>query len=136
MERCDRRCEAEAKARAGLAAAGIEPDEALDRVLAVGFRNAGAAVGDAEQHGIALALRFDQDRLETMLDQADPALNNLFAYPAQSNFSGVKHPLDLVANARSKGWHVLLDAAAFVPTNRLDLEAVQPDFATICRKSK
>jgi selenocysteine lyase/cysteine desulfurase len=76
-------------------------------------------------------LRFDLGGLETLLDQADPALNNLFAYPAQSNFSGVKHPLDLVAKARSKGWNVLLDAAAFVPTNILDLEAVQPDFVTI-----
>jgi molybdenum cofactor sulfurtransferase len=76
-------------------------------------------------------LRFDLGRLETLLDQADPAGHNLFAYPAQSNFSGVKHPLDLVAKAKSKRWHVLLDAAAFVPTNRLDLKAVQPDFVTI-----
>jgi selenocysteine lyase/cysteine desulfurase len=29
------------------------------------------------------------------------------------------------------GWDVLLDAAAFVPTNRLDLAAVQPDFVTL-----
>lgn len=77
------------------------------------------------------ALRLDVGRLETLLDQADPALDNLFAYPAQSNFSGVKHPLDLVAKAQSKGWHVLLDAAAFVPTSNLDLKAVQPDFVTI-----
>src|SRR6266436_5013083 len=77
------------------------------------------------------SLHLDLDRLETLLDLADPALNNLFAYPAQSNFSGVKHPLDLVAKARSKGWSVLLDAAAFVPTNSLDLKAVQPDFVTI-----
>ena len=76
-------------------------------------------------------LHFDQDRLETLLDEADPGCENLFAYPAQSNFSGVKHPLDLVAKAQSKGWRVLLDAAAFVPTSRLDLAAVQPDFVTI-----
>ena len=77
------------------------------------------------------SLRLDLDRLETVLDVADPAENNLFAYPAQSNFSGVKHPLDLVSKAQSKGWSVLLDAAAFVPTNSLDLKAVQPDFVTI-----
>ena len=76
-------------------------------------------------------LRLDMARLETLLDQADPARDNLFAYPAQSNFSGVKHPLDLVAKAQSKGWHVLLDAAAFVPTNRLDLTAVRPDFVCV-----
>jgi selenocysteine lyase/cysteine desulfurase len=76
-------------------------------------------------------LRLDVARLDAILDEADPRQANLFAYPAQSNFSGVKHPLDLVAKAHSKGWHVLLDAAAFVPTNRLDLTATQPDFVTL-----
>jgi molybdenum cofactor sulfurtransferase len=76
-------------------------------------------------------LRIDLDRLDALLDQADPRRANLLAFPAQSNFSGVKHPLDLIERARRKGWDVLLDAAAFVPTNRLDLIAVQPDFVTI-----
>src|SRR6202521_2252841 len=76
-------------------------------------------------------LRLDIARLETLLDEADPAHANLFAYPAQSNFSGVKHPLEVVAKAQSKGWSVLLDAAAFVPTSLLDLTAVQPDFVTL-----
>jgi molybdenum cofactor sulfurtransferase len=76
-------------------------------------------------------LRLDTARLETLLKEADPAHANLFAYPAQSNFSGVKHPLDIVAKAQNKGWRVLLDAAAFVPTSRLDLTAVQPDFVTL-----
>ena len=61
-------------------------------------------------------LRLDRPRLEALLDQADPGKANLFAYPAQSNFSGVRHPLELVAQARSKGWDVLLDAAALAPT--------------------
>ena len=66
------------------------------------------------------------------LTAADRGANNLFAFPAQSNFSGVQHPLELVdAGARDQGWDVLLDAAAFVPTNRLDLSKVQPDFVTI-----
>ena len=77
------------------------------------------------------SLRLDFERLEGLLNQADPARENLFAFPAQSNVSGVKHPLELVARARSRGWRVLLDAAAYVPTNRLDLTEVQPDFATI-----
>ena len=76
-------------------------------------------------------LRLDLAGLEHLLDEADPAQANLFAYPAQSNFSGVKHPLEIVAKAQSKGWSVLLDAAAFVPTSRLDLTAVQPDFVTL-----
>ncbi|MFN0172453.1 MAG: aminotransferase class V-fold PLP-dependent enzyme [Bryobacteraceae bacterium] len=77
------------------------------------------------------SLRLDLSQLERLLNEADPARGNLFAFPAQSNFSGVKHPLDIVAKAQGKGWHVLLDAAAFVPTNRLDLSAVQPDFVTV-----
>jgi molybdenum cofactor sulfurtransferase len=76
-------------------------------------------------------LRVDRARLDDLLARADPARDNLFAFPAQSNFSGVKHPLDLVARAQAAGWRVLLDAAAFVGTSRLDLSAVRPDFVTI-----
>src|SRR5687767_11235106 len=76
-------------------------------------------------------LRIDDEPLDALLSAADPLQRNLFAFPAQSNFSGVKHPLDLVRRARARGWDVLLDAAAFVPTNRLDLTKVQPDFVTI-----
>ncbi|MEO8562205.1 MAG: aminotransferase class V-fold PLP-dependent enzyme [bacterium] len=52
----------------------------------------------------------------------------LVAFPAQSNFSGVQHPLALVRKARSLGYTVLLDAAAFVPTSPLSLRAVPADF--------
>ncbi|MCP5097409.1 MAG: aminotransferase class V-fold PLP-dependent enzyme [Chloroflexi bacterium] len=84
-------------------------------------------------------LRIDQAVLDGVLDTATSALlstgvsthNNLFAFPAQSNFSGVKHPLELIEHAQAKGWHVLLDAAAFVPTNRLDLNVVKPDFVAM-----
>ena len=55
----------------------------------------------------------------------------LFAYPAQSNFSGVKHSLDLIAAARRLGFHVLLDAAAYVPTNALSLRAHPADFVAV-----
>ena len=76
-------------------------------------------------------LRIDRARLSELLAEASPSADNLCAYPAQSNFSGVKHPLDLVDEAHAAGWDVLLDAAAYVPANRLDLQAVQPDFVTI-----
>jgi selenocysteine lyase/cysteine desulfurase len=55
----------------------------------------------------------------------------LFAFPAQSNFSGVQHPLSLVEEARALGFAVLLDAAAFVPTNPLDLRSVPADFVAL-----
>ena len=76
-------------------------------------------------------LRVDEPQLDALLSRADPGAANLFAFPAQSNFSGVKHSLDLVERAKEKGWDVLLDAAAFVPTNRLDLTRVQPDFVSV-----
>jgi len=43
----------------------------------------------------------------------------------------VQHALEWIAQAQAKGWDVLLDAAAFVPTNRLDLGRWQPDFITL-----
>lgn len=56
---------------------------------------------------------------------------NLFAYPAQSNFSGVQHSLSYIACAHTHAWTVLLDAAAYVPTSPLDLSAVSPDFVAL-----
>ena len=52
----------------------------------------------------------------------------LLAFPAQSNFSGVRHPLALVGKARALGYTVLLDAAAYVPTSPLSLRRTPADF--------
>ena len=76
-------------------------------------------------------LRIDEDRLADLLAAADTTKPNLFAFPAQSNFSGVKHPLRLVSLAQEQGWDVCLDAAAFVPTNQLDLSQVKPEFVAM-----
>lgn len=76
-------------------------------------------------------LRADTEALASGLDMARPGGNSLFAYPAQSNFSGVQHPLEWISQAQAKGWDVLLDAAAFVPSNRLDLSQWHPDFVSI-----
>ena len=53
-----------------------------------------------------------------------PGGPSLLAFPAQSNFSGVRHPLDWVAAAQARGYRVLLDAASYVPSARLDLSVV------------
>jgi selenocysteine lyase/cysteine desulfurase len=76
-------------------------------------------------------LRVADGLLERYLEGADPAAHNLFAYPAQSNFSGVKHPLEWIALAQERGWDVVVDGAAFVPTSRLDLSVWTPDFVPI-----
>lgn len=76
-------------------------------------------------------MRADDSRLEGFLSQTQPGNHNLFAYPAQSNFSAVQHPLDWIERAHAYGWDVLLDAAAFAPTNSLDLTRYKPDFVPI-----
>ena len=76
-------------------------------------------------------LRLDREDVTARLAQPGTGAPRLFAFPAQSNFSGVKHPLELVADARVRGWDVLLDAAAFVPSNPLDLREVAPDFVVV-----
>lgn len=76
-------------------------------------------------------MRLDEEALMHNLDQAIPDGNNLFAFPAQSNFSGVQHPLKWIEIAHEKGWDVLLDSAAFAPTNRLDLSVIKPDFVSL-----
>jgi len=76
-------------------------------------------------------LRADTGYLAQALEADRPGKNNLFAYPAQSNFTGVQHPLDWIAQAQAKGWEVLLDAASFAPSNRLDLSRWHPDFVDI-----
>ena len=76
-------------------------------------------------------LRVDESILPRYLTEVGGDHHNLFAYPAQSNFSGVQHPLDWIERAQAAGWDVLLDAAAFVPTNRLDLSRWHPDFVCL-----
>jgi selenocysteine lyase/cysteine desulfurase len=76
-------------------------------------------------------LRVDRRAMTRVLTTADRSAANLLAFPAQSNFSGVQHPLDLVAEAHSAGWDVLVDATAFAPTNRLDVGRLRPDFVAV-----
>jgi selenocysteine lyase/cysteine desulfurase len=76
-------------------------------------------------------MRVDASQLDRELARPSKNGNNLFAYPAQSNFSSVQHPLEWVERAHNQGWDVLLDAAAYVPTCQLDLSQVKPDFVPI-----
>lgn len=66
--------------------------------------------------------------------------NHLFAFPAEENFAGKKLPLDLVrkfketdfGNKFAEGnWYVLIDAAAYLPTNKLDLSKIKADFVVM-----
>jgi selenocysteine lyase/cysteine desulfurase len=73
-------------------------------------------------------LRVADDEVGTALRRAR---GGLFAFPAQSNFTGVQHPLGWIDVAHEHGCDVLLDAAAYVPSNRLDLAAHRPDFVAV-----
>ncbi|HEX5726098.1 MAG TPA: aminotransferase class V-fold PLP-dependent enzyme [Longimicrobiaceae bacterium] len=95
-----------------------------------GVREYAAAHG-AQVRYVPLDAELRVDCLEEHLRGAAPGRHHLFAFPAQSNFSGVKHPLEWIETARAHGFHVLLDAAAFVPTSRLDLREHTPDFVCL-----
>jgi selenocysteine lyase/cysteine desulfurase len=73
----------------------------------------------------------NEETLIQHLDKSPFASNKLFAFPAQSNVSGVKHDMKWIEYAQQRGWDVLLDAAAFVPSSRLDLSIYQPDFVCV-----
>ncbi len=99
-----------------------------------GIRAFAAARGAATQYvpfGPA-ELRLDDDAIGQVLAQPGKGVRRgLLAYPAQSNFSGVQHPLRWIQTAHEHGYDVLLDAAAYVPSNRLDLSVVKPDFVPV-----
>ncbi|MDA3935417.1 MAG: aminotransferase class V-fold PLP-dependent enzyme [Actinomycetota bacterium] len=76
-------------------------------------------------------LRLDEELIHRGLTQHSPCEHRLFAYPAQSNFSGVHHPLEWIDEAHENGWDVLLDCAAYAPTNKLDLGVIKADFVPL-----
>jgi len=92
-------------------------------------RDKGAAVNYIPVQ--APELRVNETQLLDALRNGRRGQHNLFAYPAQSNFTGVQHPLEWIARAQEEGWDVLLDAAAFTPSNRLDLGVWHPDYVDI-----
>ncbi|HEV7484526.1 MAG TPA: aminotransferase class V-fold PLP-dependent enzyme [Thermoanaerobaculia bacterium] len=89
-------------------------------------RRAGAAVR-------YLPLDRDLRLLDAELLLAEASLHGegLVAFPAQSNFSGVQHPLDLVTKAHALGFDVLLDIAAYIPSRALSLRGCPADFAAL-----
>src|SRR5258706_4101734 len=76
-------------------------------------------------------MRVVELQLEDAWGKADRKCNNLFAYPAQSNFSAVQHPLEWIEHAHAKSWDVLLHAAAFLPSDRLDLAVWKTDVVPV-----
>lgn len=89
-------------------------------------RHAGAAV-----HVLPLDAQLQLDDSLSHLHHAAQHGAGLLAFPAQSNFSGALHPLELVQQARELGFDVLLDCAAYLPSHALSLRECPADFAVL-----
>ena len=76
-------------------------------------------------------LQINETELEKQLQENGGGENSLFAMPGQSNVSGVKHSLTWIEKAQKMGYDVFLDAAALVPSTRLDLSVWKPDFVSV-----
>jgi selenocysteine lyase/cysteine desulfurase len=103
-------------------------DDAIGRALARRGPGPLGAAGRMVRSGMAPWAR---GGFRAQVSATAPRRRGLFAYPAQSNFSGVQHPLRWIELAHERGYDVLLDAAAYVPSNRLDLSVVKPDFVPV-----
>lgn len=90
---------------------------------------------EKQSHVRFIALNKEMGLCEASIDECFQETQSfkkkLLAFPAQSNYSGVKHSLELLKTAKEKGFYVLLDAAAFAPTNPLDLQKVNADFVCL-----
>ena len=69
--------------------------------------------------------------VKSLLHRSRTSEGGLFGFPAQSNFSGLKHPLALIDEAHRLGYAVLLDAAAYLPTNSFSLRRHRVDFVAL-----
>ena len=76
-------------------------------------------------------LTINEAELSRHLQNHPDKNEKLFAFPAQSNVSGIQHSLEWISKAHEENWDVLLDAAAFVPTSALDLTIHSPDFVSL-----
>jgi len=95
-------------------------------------KRAGALVTYAPIKGVKEGLILDEKELSFLLSHPRSRTGNrLFAYPAKSNYSGNIHNLQWVEYAHKCGWDVMLDAAAFLANDQLDLSLVKPDFVPI-----
>lgn len=76
-------------------------------------------------------LTIHEQELNSIIQSYPDKMEKLFAYPAQSNVSGAQHSLEWIKKAHDQHWDVLVDAAAFVPTSKLDLSVYRPDFVSL-----
>ncbi|KAF6258682.1 pyridoxal phosphate-dependent transferase [Scenedesmus sp. NREL 46B-D3] len=97
----------------------------LQAVAQAGQQKAGAGAGAMDEQQ-------QQQQQQQQLQAPEPNYH-LVAYPAQDNYAGVVYPLDYIneahdASSSSERYLVMLDAAAYLPSHRLDLARHPADF--------
>jgi len=80
---------------------------------------------------LPLAADLRLDDAEARLAALPEGDGGLLAFPAQSNFSGVRHDLRLAAAAKARGYDVLIDAAGLSPGGCAGLHACPADFIAL-----
>jgi selenocysteine lyase/cysteine desulfurase len=89
-------------------------------------------VGESYQFGSLALLADNHNSINGLrcfagqVQYVDEPAGELFAYPAQSNFSGAQYPLEWTLDRET-----LLDAAAYVPTHALSLRVYHPTFVVL-----
>ena len=111
----------------------VDYQESLQETLSLALENSSDLHGEANESSTT--------RSKVTSLTGTTCHNNLFVYPAMSNFSGRKYPFDWILSVQSeKGpfsdeisgkWFVLLDTASYVSTSQLDLSLYRPDFVPI-----
>ena len=72
-----------------------------------------------------------QEPAARLADIARRGPPGLLAFPYRSNFSGVAHPLELLAQAQALGFQVVLDAAGLGAAGGLSLRSHSADFVAL-----
>lgn len=90
------------------------------------------AGGVVRYSGLSPDLMLDASELDQRLTYPRSTGNKLFIMPAKSNYTGHYHDFfKWVPFAQARGWHVMLDAAAYLSNSNLNLSMVQPDFVPV-----
>jgi len=109
----------------------------------VGMREVALSQGSLTRCVSREDVKVVSDSPEVRQEPGSSSTYHLFAYPAQSNFSGYKYPLSwcrdlpeqkvaIADMALGQGcWKVVLDAASYVSTSPLDLSRYSPNFVAI-----
>lgn len=99
-------------------------------------KSKGASIDSMTEEDVEAWIATAPSSNSTGLTSSENKSYSLFAYPAKENWGGVMYPLQWIERVQNMSnddheWLVLLDAAAYIPSKRLNLSEVKPDFVDI-----